>query len=128
MLALVNWCKTSGVLVVIALWLSSGLLAHTRQQHLPAAADELSAGYAQATLNSVQVPAILPVQPVRLPGLRPGGPVPEGPPLFLSCRSVELAPRLHLQPDATGLAPVALAQNWQFLLRAAPFPRSPSRV
>jgi hypothetical protein len=123
-LASVNWLKTTGVWLVIAVWLSSSFCAPAQRLQRSSAQDDLAGAYTQSGLLGVQAPAILPVQTVRSPGVRLGGPVLDGP--ALCSERLELPAVRFPRPDAPGLASSALARNWQFLLRTAAFPRSPS--
>lgn len=127
MLATVNWLKTTGVWLVTALWLVTSFCVYPQRSQTPSAHPAEKAaveGYTQAILSGVKSPAILPSQSARPLGFRPVSPVLDGPDLCAA--PFEPGMVCHPQSDAPGLAPVSLAQSWQFILRAAAFPRSPN--
>ena len=111
---------------MIALWLSYGFSVPAQQLTPSSTHADLGGAFLQAAFVKAQSPAILPGQQLRSPTLRPIGPVGDGSPVILSRCQLDLARSPHPRSDAPGLAPLALAQNWQLVLRAAPFPRSPS--
>jgi hypothetical protein len=120
--------KTFAVWLMIALWLSSGLIAHPHRSRLaPHDSSQTTSFLAdEAGLDEGSAPAILPVQQVRAFGARLTGPAADSPPFFLFRSRSVLIPDVSLPSDASGLKLVALAQTWRFRLRTASYPRSPS--
>ncbi|HEY1171506.1 MAG TPA: hypothetical protein VGH19_09070 [Verrucomicrobiae bacterium] len=119
--------KTAGVLLVIALWLSSSFFAHShRWYRLGRQTGNTLSFLNTAIADEEPATAIFPAQQFRTSVSRASTPQTDGPTNLILRDRTEPARFTHLQSDAPGLAPAMLARTWQFLLRAAPHPRSPS--